>query len=78
MLYKVQAVAVIPRLRKLSSNDKKHQSKQNQSGFSKKFFAEVLDEVCEKEQQKDIQICTSGYTKNALPYYNLINMREYS
>lgn len=76
-LYKVQAVAVIPRLRKLSSNDKKHQSKQNQSNLSKKFFAEVLDEACEKEQQKDIQICTSGYTKNALPYYNFINMREY-
>lgn len=30
-----------------------------------------------KEEQKDIQIRTSGYTKNALPYYNFIKMREY-
>lgn len=69
---------MIPRLRKASSEDKKHQSKQNQSDeLSKKFFSEILDEACEREQQKDIHIYTTGYTKNALPYYNFINMREY-
>lgn len=69
---------MIPRPRKLSSEDQKHQSKQEQSDtLAKKFFAEVLDEACEREQQKDIHICTNGYTKNALPYYNFINMREY-
>lgn len=77
-LYKVQAVTVIPRLRKASSDDEKHQSKQNSSdSLSKKFFSEVFDEACKKEEQKNIQISTSGYTKNALPYYNFIKMREY-
>lgn len=69
---------MIPRLRKASSEDRKHQSKQEQSSdLSKKFFSEVLDEACEREQQKNIVVHTSGYTKNALPYYNFINMREY-
>lgn len=69
---------MIPRLKKTSSEDKRHQSKQEQSGtLSKKFFSEVLDEACEREQQRDIHICTSGYTRSALPYYNFINMREY-
>lgn len=68
---------MIPRPRKVSSDEQKHQSKQNSSDSSKKFFAEVLDEACEKEQQKNIHVFTSGYTKNALPYYNFINMREY-
>ncbi|MBQ6806696.1 MAG: hypothetical protein IJO97_04625 [Lachnospiraceae bacterium] len=69
---------MIPPLKKLSSEDKNHQSNQNSSNTSQKFFSEVLDEACKKEQQKDIQVCTSGYTKNALPFYNFINMREYS
>lgn len=69
---------MIPRPRKLSSGDKRHQSKQEQSGtLVKRFFAEVLDEACEREQQKEIHIYTNGYTKNALPYCNFINMREY-
>lgn len=77
-LYKVQAVTVIPRLRKTSSDDEKHQSKRDSSdSLSKKFFSEVFDEACKKEEQKNIQIRTSGYTKNALPYYNFIKMREY-
>lgn len=68
---------MIPRARKISSDEHKHQSKQEQSEPSKKTFAKVLDEVCEKEQQKDIHVFTTGYTRNALPYYNFINMREY-
>ena len=77
-LYKVQAVTMIPRPRRTSSEDKNHQSKQNKSDdLSRKFFSEILDEACEREQQKDIQIYTNGYTKNALPYYNIINMRAY-
>ncbi len=77
-LYKVQAVTVIPRPRKASSDDQKHQSKRDSSeALSKKFFSEVFDEACKKEEQKEICIRTSGYTKKALPYYNFINMREY-
>lgn len=69
---------MIPRLKKASSEDKRHQSKKNPSDeLSKKFFSEILDEACEREQQKDIHIYTTGYTKNALPYCNFINMRSY-
>lgn len=76
--YKVEAVTAITPLRKISSDDQNHQSKQNPSQtFAKTFFSEVLDEACEKEQVKNIHVRTSGYTKNALPYHTFINMREY-
>lgn len=77
-LYKVHAVAVIPRLRNTSSDDEKRQSKQNSSdSLSNKFFSEVFDEACKKEEQKNIRVQTNGYTKHALPFYYNINMREY-
>lgn len=76
--YKVEAVMAITPLRKITSNDKNHQSKQNPSkAFEKTFFSEVLDEACEREQAKNIHISATGYTKNALPYHTFINMREY-
>lgn len=69
---------MIPRLRKASSEDEKRQSKRDSSdSLSRKFFAEVFDEACKKEEQKNICVQTSGYTKNALPFYYNINMREY-
>ena len=75
--YKVEAVMAINPTRKVSSNEKR-QSKRNPSQtFASTFFAKVLDEACEKEQERDIHIFTHGYTKDALPYYNYINMREY-
>ncbi len=78
MLYKVHAVTVIPPLRKVSSDEKKHQSKQNPSdSLLKKNFSEVLDEACDEEERQTIYVRTSGYTRYALPYYNFINMREY-
>lgn len=73
-------MAVSP-LRKVSSNDKKHQAGQNPSQtFAQTFFSKVLDEACEREkaQERSIHVYTNGYTKDALPYYNFINMREYS
>ena len=71
-------MAITP-LRKVSSNDKNRQSKQNPSKtFAKKFFSEVLDEAFEKEQSRNIEIRTTGYTKNALPFQNFVNLREYS
>ena len=76
--YRVEAVMAITPLKKISSDDKNHQSKQNPSQtFAKSFFSEVLDEACEKEQQRNIHIRTNGYTKDALPYHTFINMREY-
>ena len=75
--YKVEAVMAINPSRKVSSNQKR-QSKRNPSQtFAKTFFSQVLDEACEREQEKNIQILTNGYTKDALPYYNYISMREY-
>lgn len=76
--YKVEAVTAITPLRKISSDDKNHQSKQNPSqAFTKTFFSEVLDEACEKEQTRNIHIKTTGYTKDALLHHTFINMREY-
>lgn len=72
-------MAVSP-LRKVSSNDKKQQSGQNPSQtFAQTFFSKVLDEACEREkaQEHSIHVYTHGYTKDALPYYNFINLREY-
>lgn len=69
---------MIAPLKKLSSEEKNHRSKQNSSDtLSRKFFSDILEDACEKEQQKDIQIYTNGYTKNALPFCNFVNMREY-
>lgn len=70
-------MAITP-LKKISSQDKNRQSRQNTSqAFAKTFFSEVFEDACEKEQQKNIHIQTNGYTKDALPFYNFINMREY-
>lgn len=69
----------ITRMKKVSSQDQNHQSKQNPSNaVARKFFSEVLDEACEKEVNRNIEIRTNGYTKQALPFYNFVNMREYS
>ena len=71
-------MAVTP-VKKSASEDKNRQSKQNPSKtFAKKFFSEVLDEAFEKEQSRNIEIRTTGYTKNALPFQNFVNLREYS
>ena len=78
----MEAVMAMPALRKVSSNDKRRQPKQNPSEtFAKKFFADILDEACEKEAEQThaqtIQVQTTGYTRNALPFYNIVKMREY-
>ncbi len=71
-------MAVTP-VRKTASEDKNRQSKQNPSqAFAKKFFSEVLDEAFEKEQNRNIEVRTNGYTRNALPFQNFVNLREYS
>lgn len=75
----MEAVLAITPLKKISSEDKNRQSKQNTSKtFAQTFFSKVLEDACEKEQQKDIHIRTNGYTRDALPFYNYVNMREYN
>ncbi len=69
---------MIPPLKHLTTEEKNHQSKQSSNdSISQKFFSQVLEDACEKEQKRDIHIRTNGYTKNALPFFNYINMREY-
>ncbi len=76
--YKIEAVMAITPLRRISSEDKNRQSKQNPSRtFANTFFSKVLDEACEQERSKNIHIHTSGYTKDALPYHNFVDKREY-
>ena len=73
-------MAVTP-VTKIASEDKNRQSKQNPSKtLAKKFFSEVLDEAFEKEkeQNRNIEVQTSGYTRNALPFQNFVTLREYS
>ena len=71
-------MAVTP-VRKTASEDKNRQSKQSQSKtIARKFFSEGLDEAFEKEKSRNIEIRTNGYTKNALPFQNFVNLREYS
>lgn len=71
-------MAVTP-VRKTASEDKNRQSMQSQSKtIARKFFSEVLDEAFEKEKSRNIEIRTNGYTKNALPFQNFVNLREYS
>lgn len=77
-LYKVHAVAVIPPLLNISSREKRRQPKQSSSNSAiLHSFTQILEDACEKEQQKDIQICIHGYTKDALPLLQQVNMREY-
>ena len=76
----MEAVSAITPLKKITSDTKNHQSKQNSSNDSSRlFFSKVLDVACEreKESRKDINLCINGYTKDALPFYQYVNMREY-
>lgn len=62
-----------------SAYDKNRQSKQNPSkATAKKFFSDVLDEAFEKAQGTNIEVKTNGYTKHALPFQHLVNLRGYS
>ncbi len=77
-LYKIQAVTVIPPLRAATSQEKHRQPKQRNSvPISRRPFTQVFEDACETQQQKRILICSTGYTKDALPLYTLISMREY-
>lgn len=69
---------MIPSLGRISSREKRHQSKQSFSGSRfREPFTQVLEDACEKEAQRDIHISISGYTKDARPLSQLIRMREY-
>lgn len=70
---------MIPSLRKISSREKRHQSKQSfTNSCTKEPFTQILEDACEKESQKNIHIYINGYTRDAHPLCHLISMREYS
>ena len=76
--YRIEAVRAITPLKRISSDDKNRQFGQNPSPtFANTFFAKVLDEACEQERARNINIHTNGYTKDALPYHTIIKMKEY-
>ena len=76
--YKIEAVRAITPLKRVSSEDQNRQSGQNPSKtFGAVLFSKVLDEACEQERAKTIHFHTNGYTRDALPYHILVNMREY-
>lgn len=69
---------MIPPLKRTASEEKRHQPRQSNSDpISRKPFTQMFAAACETAQQKDIHICSNGYTKDALPLYTLIDMREY-
>lgn len=77
-LYSIQEVSVVfATLRTRSEKKKDYQSTRNTYSKSGKSFSETLNEATKKEQPHNIHVYTSGYTKNALPFQNLINQREY-
>ncbi|MBQ4284129.1 MAG: hypothetical protein IJB96_09405 [Lachnospira sp.] len=65
-------------IKSIDSNAKKHQSNQQNTGSNGKAFAKALDEAKENQKSKNITVYTNGYTKNALPFYNFVNIREYN
>lgn len=78
-LYSIQEVSVVfPTLRTRSEKKKNYQSTQNAYTPPEKSFSEALKEAKEKEQPRNIHVYTSGYTKNALPFQNLVSQREYN
>lgn len=68
---------MFPTLKTRSEKKKNYQSTQNAYTVPEKSFSEALNEAKEKEQPRNIRVYTSGYTKNALPFHNLVNQREY-
>lgn len=65
--------------KKTSYRNRRHHTNQNSPDtLDQKGFSEIFDEALEGRQPERIQIYTSGYTRDGLPYYNHINKREYS
>lgn len=76
-LYKVAAVTVIPPQKKATSDEKNNRFKR-ETNKSDNAFEQLLDEECKKTQNADISYKAKGYTRNAMPFYTVVQMRDYT
>lgn len=78
-LYKVNAVAGIYGIKKMSSQTERHHS-QDHFGSSEPEheFSEVLTKEKEKITSNEIQFQTMSYTRSALPVKTFYKLRSYN
>ena len=78
-LYKVNAVAGIYGIKKMSSQTERHHS-QDHFGSSEQEheFSEVLIKEKEKITSNEIQFQTMSYTRSALPVKTFYKLRSYN
>lgn len=74
----VQAVTAAPELKKLSLKDRDRRNQNNYKAASKKSFKKALDEAYTQSTPENAPVYICGYTKDALPVYSPINMKEYA
>lgn len=74
----VHAVTVAPELKKLSLKDREQRNQNTSQAYAKKTFKKALDEAYRQETPKNPPVYICGYTKDALPVYSPINMKEYA
>jgi len=74
----VQAVTVVPELKKLSLKDREKRNQNTFQSSQKKNFKKALDEAYTKNTPENPPVYICGYTKDALPVYSPINMKEYA
>lgn len=79
-LYKLQAVTVVPPLKKIQENgDNSRNNQHTPDQPAQKDFAKVLKEKADTARQDtSINYHTSGYTKDALAFYTIYQTREYT
>lgn len=74
----VQAVTVIPELKKLSLKERERRNQNTFQTSTKKTFKKALDEAYMQSTPENPPVYICGYTKDALPVYSPINMKEYA
>lgn len=75
----VQAVTVAPELKKLSLKERERRNQSNNYKPSeKKTFKKELEEAYCRSTPENPPVYICGYTKDALPVYSPINMKEYA
>ncbi len=78
-LYKVNAVAGVYGIKKMSSQTERHPSQGNFGASEQdRSFSEVLTKEKEKFTSNEIQFQTMSYTKSALPVKTIYKMRSYN
>ncbi len=75
----VQAVTVVPELKRLTLKERERRNQNsNYKPSEKKNFKKALDEAYSRSTPENPPVYICGYTKDALPVYSPINMKEYA